>query len=256
MTNTSDASNIGIAISVDDGVNTIQFDRAEKKNAITKKMYAQMAAALENADEDAAIGTHIFLGQPGVFTAGNDLSDFVAAEAGDVGLGQEVLQFLRALITVKKPIIAAVDGGAIGIGTTLLMHCDLVYATSRSFFQTPFVDLGLVPEAASSHLAPRLFGPQRAFALLALGERWSAHEAHAAGLVNALIDEQSIHTHARSIARELARKPRQALATTRQLLRGDTEQLLSRVTQEAEHFARHLASEEAQKAFSSFFKRR
>ena len=254
--NNSNNGNTGIAISVDDGVNAIQFDRADKKNAITRKMYTQMAAALENGDADAAVCAHIFLGQPGVFTAGNDLSDFVAAEAGHVGLGQEVLQFLRALITVKKPIVAAVDGAAIGIGTTLLMHCDLVYATPRSFFQTPFVDLGLVPEAASSQLAPRLFGPQRAFALLALGERWSAEEAHAAGLVNTLIDEQGIHTHARSIARELARKPQQALATTRQLLRGDIEQLQSRVELEAEHFARHLASEEAQAAFSSFFKRR
>ena len=254
--NTFEAGNTGMAISADDGVNTIQFDRLDKKNAITKKMYAQMASALESGDASASIRAHIFLGQPGVFTAGNDLSDFLGAEAGEVGLGEDVLRFLRALITVKKPILAAVDGAAIGIGTTLLMHCDLVYATPRSYFQTPFVDLGLVPEAASSYLAPRLFGPQRAFALLALGKRWTADEALAGGLVNALIEEQNIHTDARSIALELARKPQHALATTRQLLRGDTERLLSRIELEAEHFARHLASEEAQAAFSSFFKRR
>jgi enoyl-CoA hydratase/carnithine racemase len=254
--NNPDNQNIGVAVSIKDGINIIKFDRIEKKNAITKRMYDAMSQALTGGDQNASVRVHLFLGGSGVFTAGNDLSDFVGSNLNEAGLGQEVLSFLEAVITADKPLIAAVDGAAIGIGTTLLMHCDLVYATPRSFFQTPFVDLGLVPEAASSLVAPRLFGPQRAFSLLVLGHRWSAQDAVDAGLVNGVIEEQEIESKTIELARELAQKPQQALTTTRRLLRGDPAELLARVNEEAEHFSRHLCSEEAQAAFSKFFKRR
>ena len=254
--NNTDNESVGIDVSFVDGINIVKFDRMEKKNAITRRMYDSMSQALISGDRDASVRVHLFLGGPGVFTSGNDLSDFVGTNLNEAGLGQEVLSFLEALITTEKPLIAAVDGAAIGIGTTLLMHCDLVYATPRSFFQTPFVDLGLVPEAASSLVAPRLFGPQRAFSLLALGQRWSAQEAADAGLVNGLLDEQEIESKSIEVARELARKPQQALTTTRRLLKGDPSELLERVDEEAEHFSRHLCSDEAQAAFSRFFRRR
>jgi enoyl-CoA hydratase/carnithine racemase len=245
----------GLSLRREGALNIIQFDRIEKKNAITGEMYAGMAASLEAGDADAHVGVHVFFGQPGVFTAGNDIKDFVATAQQEAGLGKEVLGFLRALITVSKPVVAGVDGLAIGIGTTLLMHSDLVYATEQSFFQTPFVDLAVVPEAASSLVAPRMFGYQRAFELLALGQRWSARDALNAGLINRIVAQQDLDQHVKSIAHGIASKPQGALKLTRQLLRGQEQELLQRLDQEAEYFATQLKSSEAQAAFAKFLDR-
>lgn len=253
--NDSDDSNIGVVVSIENAISTIRFNRIEKKNAITREMYSAMATALSEGDQNDSVRVHLFLGGSGVFSAGNDLGDFIGHAHEEAGLGKEVLSFLRALVTAEKPIVAAVDGPAIGIGTTLLMHCDYVLATPRSYFQTPFVDLGLVPEAGSSLVAPRLFGPQRAFSLLAMGQRWGADEAMHAGLVNKIVDEQEIQSAALEVVAILAQKPQQALSATRRLLRGDTAEILSRIEEEAVHFSRHLASEEAQAAFSRFMNR-
>ena len=240
---------------VENGINTIRFNRADKKNAITADMYTAFTKAITQGEQGDEVRVHVILGQPGVFTAGNDLKDFLAKTSDDPGLGSEVLGFLRTLVNTTKPLVAGVDGLAIGIGTTMLMHCDLVYATARSFFQTPFTNLGLVPEAASSLIGPRLFGQQRAFALLAMGERWSAQSAFEAGLINKILTEQDLEPEVMNAATTLAAKPPKSLAITRQLLRGDQTETLARIDREAEYFSQQLASPEAQQAFAAFLNR-
>jgi enoyl-CoA hydratase/carnithine racemase len=239
-----------ILISADGGVQTIRFNRPEKKNALTTDMYGVIADALETGDRDDNVRVHLFLGSEGAFTAGNDIGDFMKFAAG--GLGGNVLRFLRALATAKKPTVAGVDGLAIGVGATMLLHCDLAYASARSIFRTPFIDLGLVPEAASSLLAPRLMGHVRAFELLVAGKPLTANDARDAGLINAVIEEAELETTARAAALDLAAKPPQALAIARQLLRGDPAQITQRIDEEAGHFAERLGSAEAQAAFVAF----
>src|SRR5262245_19168122 len=176
-----------IDIAIRDGVQTISFARPEKKNALTSAMYAAMNAALAQGDAAASVAAHLFIGSGGVFSAGSDINEFLERAQGNVQLSGPVLAFIRALPAVQKPMIAAVDGLAVGIGTTMLFHCDLVYGTPAASFRTPFIDLGLVPEAGSSLLAPLRMGLSRAFELLVLGEAFSAERAREAGLVNAVV---------------------------------------------------------------------
>ncbi len=250
---TSDHS--GISVSTKDGINILRFNRPGKKNAITAEMYATMAAALAEGEQRDDVSVHVLLGQPGIFTAGNDIQDFLATTIREPGPGSEAFSFLKGLVKAEKPLLAGVDGLAIGIGTTLLLHFDLVYATARSFFQTPFTNLGLVPEAASSLLAPRLMGHQRAFALLAMGENWSAQMAFDAGLVNQIIEPEKLENHTLEAGWILAAKPPLSIRTTRRLLRGNPEETLNRIDEEAAHFIRHLDSTEARQAFTAFLKR-
>lgn len=250
-----------IELAVSGGVSTIRFARPEKKNAILGPMYAAMVSAMTAAENDDGIGAHLFLGSPGVFTAGNDLGDFMARAQAAAGTGASpldgpVLDFLRLLPHVEKPMVAAVDGLAIGIGTTLLMHCDLVYASPGALLQTPFLDLGLVPEAGSSLLGPRLIGHQRAFEMLVLGEAYSAERAREAGLVTAIVPTDTLEETALAAAGKLAAKPRQALIASRRLLRGDPRALSDAIETEARIFAERLASAEAKAAFARFFSRR
>ncbi|MDO9415717.1 crotonase/enoyl-CoA hydratase family protein [Pararhizobium sp.] len=237
------------------GVQIIRFARPEKKNAITRAMYARMTAALTEADSDPAVRVTAFLGTEGCFSAGNDMADFMAFAMGG-SMGQEVLEFLRALAGAAKPIVSGVDGLAIGIGTTIHLHCDMTVASPRSLFKTPFVDLALVPEAASSLLAPRLIGHQRAFALLAAGEGFSAAEAHAAGLIWKISEPQNVEAETLAIAANLAKKPPQALKIARDLVRGDRSDVLARIEEEAVHFAAQLKSSEARAAFEAFMTRK
>ena len=197
-----------VVVQADAGVLTIRLNRPEKRNAIDAGMYAAMTEALGRADADEAVGAVLLAGGPGAFSAGNDIGDFLQA-AEDAGATEGVRAFLRALVQGTKPLVAAVDGLAVGIGTTVLLHCDLVFAAPRSTFRTPFLDLGLVPEAASSLLAPALMGHQRAFALLALGSTFDAEEARAANLVTHSADDPE--ALAREAARALAAKPRAAM---------------------------------------------
>ncbi|MBX2869195.1 MAG: crotonase/enoyl-CoA hydratase family protein [Acidiferrobacterales bacterium] len=241
-----------VSVNIADHVSVIRFEREHKKNAFTGQMYDCMSEALQSGDQDEEVRCHLFLGSDGVFSAGNDIQDFIDHGLQQGGLGKEVLQFLRTLVTTEKPLVAGVDGLAIGIGATMLMHCDLVYASDRSFFQTPFVDLGLVPEAASSLLAPRLLGHQKAFSLLALGERLTAEEAERCGMVNKVTNSEDLENIAQAAAQNLGRKPMSALQTTRKLIRGDRASILERIDQEAEHFSTHLATKEAQNAFARF----
>ncbi|ARM87255.1 crotonase/enoyl-CoA hydratase family protein [Rhizobium sp. CIAT894] len=237
------------------GVQLIRFNRPEKKNAITRAMYRTMADALKAADADPAIRAIAFLGTEGCFSSGNDLNDFLAAAVGGGGLEQEILDFLYALVKAEKPVVSGVDGLAIGIGTTIHFHCDLTIASSRSQFRTPFVDLALVPEAGSSLVAPRLMGHQRAFAMLAAGEAFSAAEAKEAGLIWKVVEPGEVDAMTLTTAARLAAKPPQALRIARDLVRGDRDEIIARIDEEARHFSARLKSAEARAAFEAFMRR-
>jgi enoyl-CoA hydratase/carnithine racemase len=237
------------------GVLVIRLNRPDKKNAITRAMYQAMTDALKAADADDGVRATVFLGSEGCFSAGNDLTDFMAFAMGGT-MGREVIDFLHALAAHGKPLVSGVDGLAIGIGTTIHLHCDLTYASIRTEFRTPFVDLALVPEAASSLLAPRLMGHQRAFALLAMGEGFSATAARDAGLVYAVVEPGAVEEQALAAAKKLAAKPPQALSIARSLIRGERADVATRIDEEAGHFAAQLKSPEARAAFEAFMARR
>lgn len=236
-------------------VQAIRINRPEKKNALTRAMYAAMSAALREGDADPAIRCHVFLGVPGAFSAGNDLADFLVIATGGEG-GGEVWDFLLALAGAQKPIVSGVDGIAVGIGTTLNLHCDLTFATSRTVFRTPFVDLGLVPEAGSSLLVPALIGRQRAFALLALGEGLSAEKAKEAGMIYELVDESALEDRVFAAAGEIAAKPPEALRIARDLMREPREAVVERIGQESALFRERLTSAEAHTALTAFVSRK
>ena len=236
-------------------VQTLRFARSDKKNALTSAMYDALSDALEAANGDDGIAVNLVLGSPGIFTAGNDIGDFIRIAASGHGLGASILRFLRALATSEKPLVAGVDGAAIGIGTTLLMHCDHVVASDRSVFMTPFVDLGLVPEAASSLIAPRLMGHVRAFELLVMGHQLTAGAACQAGLVNRVVEPEALEDAAGQAAAAIAAKPRQSLMMARRLIKGDPADILERIEAEAECFAECLSSAEAQAAFAAFMQK-
>ena len=233
-------------------VQRIRLKRPEKKNALTGEMYAALAEALEQPAD--SVRAHLLSGVPGAFTAGNDIGDFLAMAEGGMQ-DTPVVRFLRALAHCETPIVAAVDGLAIGIGTTLLFHCDMVFASSRSLFRTPFLDLGLVPEAGASLLAPRAMGHARAFELLCLGEPFDAERAQAAGFVNHVVAEDELETRALAAASAIAAKPAEAMRMSRGLLWGDRTELRRRMDEEIERFSERLASEEAKTAFTAFMAR-
>ena len=237
-----------------DGVLAIRMNRPDKKNALTASMYAAMAEALLSADTDDSVGAVLFLGLPGVFSAGNDLNDF-AKFAMSGALGAEVLSFLRALAISETPLVAAVDGIAVGVGTTLLIHCDYVLVSERAKLSTPFVNLALVPEAASSLLGPRLMGHARAFEMLVMGRPFGPEQALAAGLANGVVPSAEIEAAGFAAASEIAAKPREAVRISRRLLRGSPDETLARIDEEAAHFASRLRSAEAQKAFTAFLQK-
>jgi enoyl-CoA hydratase/carnithine racemase len=239
-----------------DGAQVIRLTRAAKRNALTGAMYAAITDALGEGDRDRAIVAHVMLGSDGIFTAGNDIADFLATARGADGLAAEVVRFVRALPTVAKPIIAGVDGPAIGIGTTLLLHCDLVYATPGASFATPFLDLGLVPEAGSSLLMPARMGYARAFEMLVLGEIFAAERARGAGLVNAIVPTAELDETVMASARRLAAKPPEALAAARRLMRGDPSAIIACIDAETSAFRERLASAEAVEAFEAFLEKR
>jgi enoyl-CoA hydratase/carnithine racemase len=236
-------------------VQLIRMNRPDKKNAITRAMYAAMAAALTGGDRDPAVRCHAIFGVPGAFSSGNDLADFMTVAMGGEG-GNEVFDFLLALATAAKPIVSAADGVAVGIGTTIHLHCDLTFATPRTIFRTPFVDLGIVPEAGSSLIAPALLGRQQAFALLALGEAFDAERARGAGLIYAVVGEDELEARALAAAAEIAAKPPEALKIARDFMRGDTAPLVARIREEGAAFRARLKSEEASQAFTAFMSRK
>jgi enoyl-CoA hydratase/carnithine racemase len=243
-----------ILVTTDARVTTIRFDRLDKKNAITLDMYAAMAAALEAAAGDPAVRAVVIAGSRECFTAGNDLGDFLRAAQGGGDITAP-LGFLRALATFDKPIVASVAGVAIGIGTTLLLHCDLVYAAPSARFKVPFVDLGLVPEAGSSVLLPALVGARRAAQLLLLGEQLDAATALAWGLINGVADDPD--AAALAAATRLAGCAPTALRTTKALTRRTgRDVVLEAMRVEGEAFAERLRAPEAMEALQAFMARR
>lgn len=235
------------------GVLVLTLARPEKKNALTGAMYDALTAALVTADRDDDIGAVLFRGSGGSFSAGNDIGDFLAhARSGEA---MPAFRFVKALASCDTPMVAAVEGAAVGIGTTLVFHCDLAYAAPDAKFRTPFVDLALVPEAGSSLLMPKLFGPAKAAEFLMLGDAFDAGEAHRLGLINDVVAPEKLHDRALEQATRLAAKPRAALAATRKLLRGDRAEVLARIDEEARLFARAMLSQDAQKAFQAFLAR-
>ncbi len=240
-----------IEITRRDGVLAVRMNRPDKKNALTSAMYAAMAEALLSADGDGSVGAILFLGLPGAFSAGNDIKDF-AGFAASGNLGQDVLAFLRALTICEKPLVAAVDGVAVGVGTTMLLHCDHVLLSTQAKLSTPFVNLALVPEAASSLLAPRIMGHARAFEMLVMGRPFSPDQAVAAGIANAVLPPSEIEAAGFAAAAEIASKPREAVKLSRRLIKGSPDEILARIDEEAQLFAQRLRSAEAQKAFMAF----
>jgi enoyl-CoA hydratase/carnithine racemase len=227
------------------------FARPQKKNAITGAMYEALIEAFEAAERDPTVGALVLSGKGGAFTAGNDIGDFLAVASRAAG-DFPAWRFVSKLAEFEKPLIAAVDGLAVGVGTTLCFHCDLVYATPESRFQMPFVNLGLVPEAGSSLLAPQRFGRARAAEFLLLAEPFGAEEARMLGLVNAIVPQSELLAHAMSKAAAIAAKPRAALLATRRLMRGDPAALKARMAEETHAFAAALKSDEARAAFQTF----
>lgn len=242
-----------VATELADGVLHLVMDRPEKKNALTDAMYGALVDGLERADADAAVGAVLIGGAGAVFTAGNDLSDFAAVATGAMRQeDRQVGRFLDRLARLEAPLVAAVPGLAVGVGTTMLLHCDLVYLAEEAVLSTPFVDLALVPEAGSSLLLPRRIGHARAFAMLGLGERMTAREALAAGLANRVLAAGELEAAAMAAARALAGKPRRALRETKRLMRLDGDSLHARMTAENLVFAEQLRSPEARAAFAAF----
>ncbi|KAB1074743.1 enoyl-CoA hydratase-related protein [Methylobacterium planeticum] len=237
------------------GVRLIRMNRPEKKNALTGAMYDAMRAALEAADAEASgVGAVVFAGVPGIFSAGNDLADFMAG-AGKPFTEAPALRFIRQLARTRTPMVAAVDGIGVGVGTTLTLHCDLVYVSPAARFRMPFVELGLVPEAASSYLLPRRIGLPRATEMLLLSEAFTGDSAVELGLANAVIPADMLLEHALAQAGRLAALPRNAVAATRRLMRGDQATVEAAIEDEAKAFDAQLRSEEAQAAFRAFFAR-
>jgi enoyl-CoA hydratase/carnithine racemase len=236
----------------------ITLRRPEKKNAITQAMYRAMSEAIDSAQNDPAIRCMIIAGAPGVFTAGNDLEDFLqdGTANADTPRTSNATKFLYSLAHNAKPIVAAVDGIAIGIGTTLLFHCDYVVASTAATFSTPFIHLGLVPEGASSLLMPRTMGHQRAFATLVMGRTLGADDAKAAGFVNAVVAPGQAEAEARQVAREICALPAEAVAISRKLLKPPPEDLTRRIDQESHLFGERMRSREAVAAFKAFFSRK
>ena len=235
----------------------VALNRPLKKNALTGEMYEALIAAFAAASADEGVAALLLAGEGGVFTAGNDIGDFLASaqSAESESVSSPATRFIRALARFDKPLVAAVEGQAVGIGTTLCFHCDLVYAAPSARFLMPFVNLGIVPEAGSSMLAPIRFGRARAAEMLLLAEPFGAEKAREYGLVNAVIPADQLHAHALEKAQALAAKPRAALLATRRLMRGDAEALYAHMEVENDEFRRAMRSPEAKAAFRAFLER-
>ncbi len=238
-----------------EGVLTVSFNRAEKKNALTLDMYDALVEQLQRSESDPQIRCVVLRGEGGIFTAGNDLGDFMKNPPDS--MDSPVGRLLAILPALSKPLVAAVDGPAIGLGTTILMHCDLAYCTTRAKFKMPFVPLGLCPEAGSTYLLPRLAGRVRATELLMLGESFSAETAVHIGLVNAVVEPDALDEHTRSVATKIAGLPAASVRLTKQLIAQSHADLLrASMQREGDQFLSRLRSPEAMEAMQAFFQKR
>lgn len=244
-----------ILVHTEAGIRTITLNRVDKKNSITAAMYGAMADALASAVDDAAVRVVLFQGHETVFSAGNDIGDFL--NSPPAGLDSPVFRFLQGIATFPKPLLAAVCGPAVGVGTTMLFHCDLVYAGDNAAFSMPFVNLGLCPEAASSLLVPQMLGYHRAAEALLLGEPFMAEAALEVGLVNRVLPPTEANSYAQAVAAKLAAKPLSSLIETKRLMKkGQSELVLRTIAEEGASFGRMLREPAAKEAFGAFMERR
>ena len=241
----------------DDGpVRTVRMNRPDKKNALTLAMYDAMAAGIAGVKHNPALRSVLIAGSAQDFCSGNDIGDFINASVKGGTLGAPAIHFLDVLLHCDRPIVAAVQGHAVGIGTTMLFHCDYVVASSEASFSTPFVKLGVIPEAASTLLAPRMMGYARAFSLLVMGRPMNAADAKEAGLVNMVVPPSELEAEAMKAAREIAALPPHGVAATRKLLRGSRDEVLARMHEEFALFQARLRTDEARHAFEAFLARK
>lgn len=246
-----------VTIDATAGILTITLARPDKMNAITNPMYGAMADALARAEGDPSVRTVVIRGEGATFTAGNDLSEFAAAATGEPGTEERhVGRFLHALASASLPLVAAVNGRAVGLGTTMLLHCDYVLLAEDALLSTPFVNLALVPEAASSLLLPARIGHVRAFEMFALGKPISAAQALAWGIANRVVPTAALHDEAKQIAAALARQAAGSLRTTKSLMRPAAEAVAARMELESARFTERLASAEAREALAAFAQKR
>jgi enoyl-CoA hydratase/carnithine racemase len=243
-----------VIVTRNDRVLEVTFNRPEKKNALTREMYGAVVGALNTATNDPAIRAVLLRGNGDTFTAGNDIKDFQARAARNER--RAASPFLTALSTFRKPLVAAVNGAAIGVGTTMLAHCDLIIAAKTARFVMPFTALGLVPEAGSSLLFPQLVGLQRANALLLLGEPLDAETAQAWGFVNQVVENDALLETARAVAARLAALPPAAVRLTKRLIRDGKPDLPGRIEEELAVFRDRVTSPEAAEAFQAFVEKR
>src|SRR5271163_3111825 len=240
---------------ISEGVLTLTLQRPEKKNALTGAMYDALSEALKQAEADASVRVVLFQGDGDSFTAGNDLSDFASQARGESAVDSPAHRFIETVSKVGKPLVAAVQGNAVGVGTTMLLHCDLVYLADNARLMTPFVNLALVPEAASSWLLPLRVGHARAYAMFALGEPMDAATALACGLANAVAPQAELRKTAHDAAITLTKRPAGALKLTKKLMR-DHERIAAQISEESQLFKERLKTPEAREAFAAFAERR
>ena len=244
-----------VKIEVENGILTLTLQRPDKKNALTSAMYQVLSDAMERAETDPSIKVVLFQGDGDSFTAGNDLADFAAQSGSNSDEETPAFRFIKSLGKASKPLIAAVQGNAVGIGTTMLLHCDLVYLAEGARLITPFVNLALVPEAASSWLLPLRIGHVKAYQMFALGEPMDAATAVASGLANAVLPAAELRQKAKAAAVTLTKRPASSLGATKQLMR-DLARIQAQMTDEGELFKTRLKTPEAREAFSAFAERR
>lgn len=252
---TTDTTTEHIVVEQDGAILKVRMNRPEKKNALTVAMYEALVAALKRLDDEDGLRVLYITGTADCFTSGNDVMDFMMnPPASD---DSPVAQFLRGIATARKPIVAAVNGLAIGIGTTMLLHCDLAYAAKSAKFQMPFVNLGLCPEAASSFLLPQIMGHQRAAELLLLGQKFDADKAYDVGILNAIHDDGELEEKALAAAQALAEQPPASIRLSKSLMkRGTAAAIEDCMREEGKEFMERLTSPEAGEAFAAFAERR
>lgn len=243
-----------IKVTRDGRVMTIRLARPEKKNALTAAMYSAMAAALAEAEADSGIGAVVLLGSAGTFCAGNDIADFLSAppDNRDSPVGSYLFGLARATV----PLLAGVDGDAVGVGTTTLLHCDMTLVTARARLRLPFVSLGIVPEAGSTLLLPRIMGHARAAELIMLGDAFDGARAVELGIANHLVEPEALEEKTLALATRLAEQPPTAIREAKRLLRGDQKALEAQIEEEMRVFMAQLTSAEAREAFTAFMEKR
>lgn len=241
-----------VTSSMNGAICTLGLNRPEKLNALNRDMYTLLTEGFEKANADEACRVIVIKGTPGIFTAGNDLGDFAAALAQGGGRFDSPFLLMKAILGCEKPIVASVDGAAIGIGTTMLFHFDLIYASQGASFHAPFADLGVCPEFGSSETFPAVLGHHRAAQMLLLGEPLSATDAERFGLVNQLVDSESLDSTVDTVAKKLAGKPADALRTSRRLLNSRKQHMLEIINREGEEFGRLMQTEEFKNNLEKF----